>query len=140
MSADGFGEQGAQFGQAPFSGGPDDAGCEQTRHGQGAVQYGPQFGQAAPYGRTGRSTNSLAIAALCCGIGQILAGPLAGIPAVILGFMSLGQISRTGEDGRGMAITGLILGIVGLMLTVLVIILVVAVAHSITSLSLAPAG
>jgi Domain of unknown function (DUF4190) len=158
MSAGGFGEQGAQFGQGPFSGAPDDAGYGQTQPGQvpqygqggprygappygpGAAQYGPQFGQAAPYGRTGRSTNSLAIAALCCGIGQILAGPLAGVPAVILGFMSLGQISRTGEDGRGMAITGLILGIVGLMLTVLVIILLVAVAHSVTSSSMARAG
>ncbi len=88
----------------------------------------------------GRGTNSLAIAALCCGIGQILAGPLAGIPAVILGFMSLGQISRSGEDGRGMAITGLVLGIVGLMLTVLVIILIVAVANNVTSSSMVPAG
>jgi Domain of unknown function (DUF4190) len=161
MSAGGFGDQGAPFGQGPFSGGQaHEAGYGQAQpgqapqYGQGAGQYGqgaPKYGQPAagygptqfgpgPYGRTGRGTNSLAIAALCCGIGQILAGPLAGIPAVILGFMSLGQISRTGEDGRGMAITGLILGIVGLMLTVLVIILIVAVAHSITAPSMVPGG
>ena len=155
MSSGGFGEQSPQFGQGPLPGGPqDNAGFGQPQpgqappqYGQGAPQYGqpagygpPQFGQAAPYGRAGRGTNSLAIAALCCGIGQIIAGPLAGIPAVILGFMSLGQISRTGEDGRGMAITGLVLGIVGLMLTVLVIILIIAIAHNVTSSSMAPAG
>ena len=151
MSSGGFGEQSPQFGQGPFSGGPQgEAGSGPPppgQYGQGAPQYGqpagygpPQFGQAAPYGRVGRGTNSLAIAALCCGIGQILAGPLAGIPAVILGFMSLGQISRSGEDGRGMAIAGLVLGIVGLMLTVLVIILIVAVANNVTSSSMVPAG
>jgi Domain of unknown function (DUF4190) len=178
MSSGGFGDQSPQFGQGPFSGGPQgDAGFGQPQpgqappgqappgqappqYGQGAPQYGqaagqygqpagqygqpagygpPQFGQAA-YGRAGRGTNSLAIAALCCGIGQILAGPLAGIPAVILGFMSLGQISRSGEDGRGMAITGLVLGIVGLMLTVLIIILIIAVANNVTSSSTVPAG
>lgn len=155
MSSGGFGEQSPQFGQGPFSGepqgeagfGPPQPGQAPPQYGQGAPQYGqppgygpPQFGQAAPYGRVGRGTNSLAIAALCCGIGQIIAGPLAGIPAVILGFMSLGQISRSGEDGRGMAITGLVLGIVGLMLTVLVIILIVAVANNVTSSSMVPAG
>jgi Domain of unknown function (DUF4190) len=161
MSSGGFGDQSPQFGQGPFSGGPQDPGFGQPQPGQAPPQYGqgapqysqpagqygqpagygqPQFGPAAPYGRVGRGTNSLAIAALCCGIGQIIAGPLAGIPAVILGFMSLGQISRSGEDGRGMAITGLVLGIVGLMLTVLVIILIIAVAHNVTSTSLAPAG
>jgi hypothetical protein len=155
MSSGGFGEQSPQFGQGPFSGGPQgeagfgppQPGQAPPQYGQGAPQYGqpagygpPQFGQAAPYGRVGRGTNPLAIAALCCGIGQIIAGPLAGIPAVILGFMSLGQISRSGEDGRGMAITGLVLGIVGLMLTVLVIILIVAIAHNVTSSSMVPAG
>jgi hypothetical protein len=168
MSSGGFGDQSPQFGQGPFPGGPQgDAGFGQPQPGQAPPQYGqgaPQYGQGAPqygqpagqygqpagygppqfgqpaYGRAGRGTNSLAIAALCCGIGQILAGPLAGIPAVILGFMSLGQISRSGEDGRGMAITGLVLGIVGLMLTVLVIILIVAIAHNVTSSSMVPAG
>jgi hypothetical protein len=121
MTTGGSGDQGQwQFGQDPFPG-------------------VPQSGPAMPYGRVGRGTNSLAIAALCCGIGQVIAGPFAGIPAVILGFMSLGQIARSGEDGRGMAITGLVLGFVGLALTVLFIIFFVAVWHHVTS-SMAPAG
>ena len=80
-----------------------------------------------------RRTNSLAIAALCCGIGQFIVGPLAGIPAIVLGAMSLKQISETGEDGHGMATVGLVLGIVGVILTIFFVLLVFvafrAIAH-----------
>jgi len=75
----------------------------------------------------GRRTNSLAIAALCCGVGQVLAGPFAGIPAIVLGAMSLRQIRESGEDGRGMATTGLVLGVVGTALSLLVLVFVVAI-------------
>jgi len=75
----------------------------------------------------GRRTNSLAIAALCCGVGQVVAGPFAGIPAIVLGAMSLKQIRESGEDGRGMATTGLVLGVVGTALSLLVLVFVVAI-------------
>jgi hypothetical protein len=81
----------------------------------------------------GRRTNSLAIAALCCAIGQAIAGPLAGIPAIVLGAMSLKQIQVSGEEGRGMAITGLVLGIVGVILFVVFIIFAIALFHGITT-------
>jgi Domain of unknown function (DUF4190) len=81
--------------------------------------------QLSPYGRRGRATNTLAITALSCGIAQIIAGPLATIPAIVSGLMSLSQIQRTGEDGRGMAKVGLTLGIIGLALEVLVVVLLV---------------
>ena len=87
------------------------------------VPYGAR--QASPYGRPGRTTNTLAITALSCGIAQIIAGPLATIPAIVCGLISLSQIDRTGEDGRGMAKVGLTLGIIGLTLEVLVIVLLV---------------
>jgi hypothetical protein len=96
--------------------------------------YGDQYGQPAPYGgqqqvspygRPGRPTNSLAIAAMSCGIAQLIAGPIATIPALICGVIALGQISRTGEDGRGMAISGLITGTIGLVLEVLAVILII---------------
>jgi hypothetical protein len=70
---------------------------------------------------------------LCCGIGQVIAGPFAGIPAVILGIMSLGQVRQTGEDGHGMAVAGIILGIVGLILDVILIIFFIAVWHHVTT-------
>jgi Domain of unknown function (DUF4190) len=77
----------------------------------------------------GRRTNSLAIAALCCGVGQLVGGPIAGIAAIVLGAMSLKQIQISGEDGRGMALTGLVLGIVGLIVFVLLILFALAVIH-----------
>jgi hypothetical protein len=77
----------------------------------------------------GRRTNPLAIAALCCAIGQAAAGPLAGIAAIVLGAMSLKQIETSGEDGRGMAITGLVLGIIGLVIFVFLLIFIVALVH-----------
>ena len=132
-----------QFGQGPFAGGPQDQAGPgapgYSPYGQGGTQYGPPPGGYAPpyggmpYARPGRGTNGLAIAALCCGIGFVIAGPFASIPAVILGFMSLGQIQRTGEDGRGMAMTGVVLGFVGIALTLLIVIFFIGIASSVSS-------
>jgi hypothetical protein len=47
----------------------------------------------------------------------------------VLGYISIGQIRRTGEDGRGMAITGIVLGIAGVLLSVLLVIIVIAIAR-----------
>jgi hypothetical protein len=62
-----------------------------------------------------RPTNSLAIASLICGIGQLVAAFPAGIAAIILGHMARRQIKETGEQGNGMAVAGLILGYVGII-------------------------
>jgi hypothetical protein len=71
-------------------------------------------------------TNGLAIASLACGIGQVVAGPLATIPAIVLGHMARGQIRRTGEQGAGLALGGLILGWSALILGMLLIVVAVA--------------
>ena len=74
-------------------------------------------------------TNSLAITSLICGIAQFMFGPLATIPAVVCGHVARNQIRRTGEQGAGMALAGLILGWIGVGFTVLVVLIaVVAVA------------
>jgi Domain of unknown function (DUF4190)/Domain of unknown function (DUF1707) len=66
-------------------------------------------------------TNSLAIASLACGAAQLMAGPLATIPAIALGHVARRQIRRTGEDGSALAIWGLVLGYAGLALMVIAI-------------------
>ncbi len=66
-------------------------------------------------------TNTLAIAALICGIGQLVAAFPAGIAAIILGHMARRQIRQTGEQGGRLALAGLILGYVGTVGTVLLI-------------------
>jgi len=75
----------------------------------------------------------LAVAALICGVAQIVAGPLTGIPAIILGHVARSRIRQTGEQGDGMALAGLILGYVGLVLTVIVVIAIIAVATSVST-------
>ena len=93
------------------------------------------YGQAdgAPYGSPSYSgtpqekTNVLAIVALSLGIAGLTILPLLGsIGGIITGHMSLGQIKRTGEKGRALGLTGLILGYVGLAFGVLLIILFVS--------------
>jgi uncharacterized protein DUF4190 len=68
-----------------------------------------------------RPVNQLAVAALICAIGQLLFWFVAAIPAVILGHMARRQIRQTREGGDGMALASLILGYIGLGLTLLVV-------------------
>ena len=77
----------------------------------------PAYGQpAAPAGGYyAPPTNTLAILALVLGF----VVPIGGI---ICGHIALGQIKRTGEGGRGLAMAGLILGYALTALTILVII------------------
>jgi hypothetical protein len=53
-----------------------------------------------------------AIGALLCGVLALGFGPLAGIPAVIVGHKALRQIRRTGERGHGLANAGLVIAYV----------------------------
>jgi Domain of unknown function (DUF1707)/Domain of unknown function (DUF4190) len=55
-------------------------------------------------------TNGLAMASLACGLGQFVFGPLTTIPAIVFGHMARSQIRRTGEQGDGLALAGLMLG------------------------------
>lgn len=58
------------------------------------------------------STSSMAVASLVCGIASLLCGCLTGVPAIILGAISLSRIGKSNGTltGRGMAITGLVMG------------------------------
>jgi hypothetical protein len=67
-------------------------------------------------------TNGLAMASLACGIAQFMFGPLATIPAIVFGHMALQQIKRSGEQGAGLALAGLILGWAAVILGILLIV------------------
>ena len=88
----------------------------------------PSSIQQVQYAPVQRRTNPLAVASLACGLGQIFFWFLAAIPAVVLGHVARRQIRQTGEDGQGMATAGLVLGWIGIVLTVLLIAGVVAIA------------
>ncbi|MFJ8821650.1 DUF1707 and DUF4190 domain-containing protein [Streptomyces sp. NPDC102467] len=55
-------------------------------------------------------TNGKAVGALACGVTAVFSVGLTGIPAVVLGHMARAEIRRSGEQGDGMAVAGLVLG------------------------------
>ncbi len=63
--------------------------------------------------------NTLAI------VGFILAF-FVSLVGAILGFVALSQIKRTGEQGRGLAIAAIIIGLVEIVLGIVVAIIVIA--------------
>ncbi|KUH66798.1 cyclophilin [Mycolicibacterium novocastrense] len=67
-----------------------------------------------------RQTNSLAVAALVC---AFVFAPL----GIVFGHVSLSQIKKTGEEGRGIAIAGLVIGYLVTILTVLIVVVSVLV-------------
>ncbi|MEU5880390.1 DUF4190 domain-containing protein [Spirillospora sp. NPDC047279] len=70
-------------------------------------------------------TNGLAIASLVLGILWLCW--IGSIVAIVTGFIALGQIRRTGQSGRGLAIAGIVLGVLG-VLTGIVTGIVIALA------------
>lgn len=68
-------------------------------------------------------TNGLAVTSMVLGLAGLLAGCLTGLPAVICGHIALGQIKRSAGalGGRGMAVTGLVLGYLWIALGLLIL-------------------
>ncbi|WP_343708930.1 DUF4190 domain-containing protein [Mycobacterium sp.] len=109
----------------------------------GPVGYGPPMypGPYDPYQPYPSQTNGLAVASLVTSIAGVVLGiPLAifcyigwVIPVVgaVLGGIALGQIKRSGQQGRGMAIAGVAIGSATAALLVLIMVIVTAAAlHS----------
>lgn len=101
-----------------------------------AQPYGQQYGQAPspygqPYGQPGYyggppEPKGLSIASLCCGISVYLGFGFIILPqiaAVVLGHMAL----KKEPSGKGMAIAGLVMGYVGIALTVMALIFFFAI-------------
>lgn len=84
----------------------------------------PYGGSPPPYGYPAqysygypppRQTNTLAIAALVC---AFVFAPL----GIVFGHLSLSQIKKSGEEGRGLAIAGLVIGYLVTVLTALIVV------------------
>jgi hypothetical protein len=69
-------------------------------------------------------TNGLATASLACGLAQFAVGPV----AIVLGHVARSQIKRTGEQGAGLALAGLILGWAAVILGIVLIAAVLAIS------------
>ncbi|MHA7305646.1 thioredoxin domain-containing protein [Arthrobacter sp. TMN-49] len=94
-----------QYGQPPANGGQPQPPYSQQQYPQppySQQQYPqPQYPLATSGNKGG--TNTLAIVSLVSSF-------FVGLAGVITGHIALSQIKRTGEDGRGLAIAGLIIG------------------------------
>jgi hypothetical protein len=91
------------YGQQPYG---------QPAYGQQMPGYGAPVGYAQPFGRP---TNTMAILALVMAFVFAPAG-------LVLGVLARKQIARTGEDGDGLALAGIIVG--GLVTSFFVLIFV----------------
>ena len=113
--------------QDPFST-PDPNAPRQQPEGFGAPPpaYGaPAYGTEHP--RQHQSPkNGMGIAALVLGVLSLfswflLIGGLLGLVAIILGFLARAKVKRGEANNGGMALAGIITGVIGLLLTVAVV-------------------
>lgn len=116
---------------------PGHAGSSYDAYGHAGQPYpapGPLRPGYNPYGQPGYyaappQPKTLSIASLCCGIAALVGFGfflLPQIAAVILGHMALSREPA----GRGLAVAGLVLGYVGVALTVLIIVLLAVLFSS----------
>lgn len=122
--------------QDPFST-PDPNAPQQQPAGFGSPPpaYGaPAYGSAYP-GPHQSPKNGMGIAALVLGVLSLfswflLIGGLLGLVAVLLGFLARGKVKRGEATNGGMALAGIITGVIGLLLTVAVVAGVAALFNS----------
>ena len=111
----------------------------------GPPGYAGPYDPYHPYRDRSHETNGMAIGSLVTSV----AGGLLGIPlsfvcfigilipivGVVLGVVALGQIKRSNQQGRGLAIAGIVIGATAAVLLVLLVLGVMAAAHSPSSLT-----
>jgi hypothetical protein len=88
------------------------------------MDFAARPGAVAPVDKT----NGFALASLFCGLSQFLIGPLGTIPAIVFGHMARNQIKRTGEQGAGLALVGLVLGYGAVVLGMILVAVALVVA------------
>lgn len=116
-----YGEAPAPYGEAPAPYVP-----QQQPYPYGYYQQGYQQGYGGYMPQPG--TNGLAIASMILGIVWIYW--IGSLLAVIFGHIALAQTARTGQQGRGMAIAGVVLGWVMLALLAVVIVFLMVEADN----------
>jgi uncharacterized membrane protein len=74
--------------------------------------------------RASNPTNGMAIASMVLGIVWVYW--IGSILALVFGYVALGQIKHRGQQGRGMALAGVVLGWVAIGTLIAVIVIVIA--------------
>jgi Domain of unknown function (DUF4190) len=98
----------------------------QTNQGGYPPHYQPGYPSPPRSHTNGMAIGSLVASGLAIPLGFLRVGPLAAIVGVVLGIIALNQIKQSGENGRGLALAGIIVG--GLILALTVILFIVGFA------------
>jgi hypothetical protein len=102
-------------------------------------QFQPQYQQS---GAGPSPTNALAIASLVLGIlalpsiFTVIFGVLLGIAAIVTGILGLQKAPQMQGSGRGLAITGIVLGAIALLLSILAVVGLFAIGSAITDVDI----
>ena len=108
----------------PYGWNPDDPQLGGYPHPNGYPLPAP-YPVAGGYPPARTETNGMAIGALVCSIAGLATCALSSVVGVVLGIIALNQIKRTGQQGRGMALAGVVIG--GVVTALVVIGLIVYV-------------
>ncbi|MFR9754038.1 DUF4190 domain-containing protein [Nocardia sp. 004] len=90
----------------------------------------PNYGYQSPYqpyGAPARGTNGMSIAALVVSLSGFVTCGIGSIIGIILGVVALNQVKQSGEEGRGMALAGIWIGVGVIVLGILYFVLILFV-------------
>ena len=108
--------QGGPYQGGPYPGGPYHGGPYQGGYPPPPMQYGDYYpaGPAAPKNGLGTAALVIAIVALISSV-SVVGGILLGVVAVILGVIARGRVKSGEANNGGVALAGIILGIISII-------------------------
>lgn len=108
--------QGSPYPGGSYPGGPYQGGPYQGGYPPPPMQYGDYYpaGPTAPKNGLGTAALVIAIVALISSV-SVVGGVLLGIGAVILGFIARGRVKSGEANNGGVALAGIILGIISII-------------------------
>ncbi len=123
------------YAPAPYGAAPTPYQAQAYGAGTAPAPYGAApapYGTPAPYGLPPQhsGTDGYAITSLVTGVGGFIIPFLLPLLAVGFGIAALRRIGRTGRDGKGMAIAGIVLGGLVTLASAAIILFVVALSGS----------
>ena len=108
--------QGGPYPGGPYPGGPYPGGPYEGGYPPPPMQYGDYYpaGPAVPKNGLGTAALVIAIVALISSV-SVVGGILLGVVAVILGFIARGRVKSGEANNGGVALAGIILGIISII-------------------------
>ncbi|WP_102416885.1 DUF4190 domain-containing protein, partial [Mycobacterium sp. 4858] len=113
------------YGTPQYQPGPPQFGGPPTGYGpppySGGYYPAPDYGGYGPPSGVKPGTNKLAIASLISSFTGVFCCCLGSIVAIVLGAVAINQIKRTQQDGYGLAVAGIVIGIATLVVMTIIV-------------------